>query len=97
MKNNFTVKAIVFYVVALLVCLAFTGIVNVSLYLLMARIGLSEFGNLWAFRIGLALVEVGVCVLTVQEAADDILFAEHVNEFTTEPPEIIPTTTEETL
>ena len=84
--KNFAIKAVGFYAVSLVVAMLLTGLTNAGIYWFLRTVGLSEFGNLLAFRIGLALTETATCVYAVSQLSEDLLYK--IEEYSTEPPEI---------
>jgi len=75
MRNNFALKAILFYVISLICALVITGMTNAAIYWFFAVAGLSELGRMPLFIAGLAAVEVGACVYCVSSISEDVLFS----------------------
>ena len=76
MRKKFILKAILFYVVAVICTLTITGLVNVSIYWFFAVANLTEFGDMLLFRIGLAITETSLAVYCVSQLSEDVLYDE---------------------
>lgn len=74
--KSFTVKAIGFYVLAAICALTITGLTNLAIYWFFTVAGLSEFGNMLLFKIGLAITETALVVYCVSQLSEDILYYE---------------------
>ena len=76
MRKHFVLKAILFYVVAVICALTITGLVNVAIYWFFAVANLTEFGDMLLFRIGLAITETSLAVYCVSQLSEDVLYDE---------------------
>jgi hypothetical protein len=76
MRKHFVLKAILFYVVAVICTLTITGLVNVAIYWFFAVANLTEFGDMLLFRIGLAITETSLAVYCVSQLSEDVLYDE---------------------
>lgn len=76
MRKKFILKAILFYVVAVICTLTITGLVNVAIYWFFAVANLTEFGDMLLFRIGLAITETSLAVYCVSQLSEDVLYDE---------------------
>lgn len=75
--TKFKAKAITFYLMALVASLMFTGLTIAAVYWLLNVAGLWDFGDLLAFKLGLALVLTGTCVYGVSQVSEDVLYGDY--------------------
>lgn len=74
--KHFALRAIGFYTIATICALTITGLVNLMLYWFFAAAGLSEFGSMLLFKIGLAITETALAVYCVSQISEDVLYYE---------------------
>lgn len=71
---KFWIKASLYYLAALVISLALCFGTTLAIYWFLNTAGLQEFGDLWWFKVGLAIVETGTCTYLVSELSETILF-----------------------
>lgn len=72
--KHFVVKAVAFYALAALCALMITGLTNLAIYWFFAVAGLTEFGSMPLFIIGLAITETGIAAYCVSQVSEDVLY-----------------------
>ncbi len=83
---KFTLRAVVFYVLAALCALAIIGLTDLAIYWFFEVAGLTEFGNMPLFIVGLAVTGTSIAALCIMQVAQDVLYyrGEYDEELTDE-------------
>lgn len=69
-------KFVIYYSMALICALTISGMINIVIYWSLNKIGISPLGDMFAFKLGIALTEVGMASFAVSEIGEHVLYDE---------------------
>lgn len=81
--KHFVVKAVVFYTLAALCALTIIGLTDLAIYWFFTVAGLTEFGSMPLFIVGLAVTGTSIAALCIMQVAQDVLY--YSGEYDEEP------------